>query len=55
MLICVCLGLVDHGKSYFTKLMAARNRYMNIAQYIIDPEREYTKLCDELRRKYYKF
>lgn len=43
------LGTSGSGKSYFTKLMAARNRYLNIDQYIIDPEREYIKLCKKLK------
>lgn len=42
------IGTSGSGKSYFTKLMVARNRYLNIDQYIIDPEREYTKLCKKL-------
>ena len=28
--------------------MIARNRYFNIAQYIVDPDREYSKLCEKL-------
>ena len=28
--------------------MVARNRYLNINQYIVDPDREYTKLCQKL-------
>lgn len=42
------IGTSGSGKSYFTKLMTMRNRYMNIAQYIIDPEREYSKICKKL-------
>ena len=45
--MCV-IGTSGSGKSYFTKLMVARNRYMNISQYVIDPEREYNKLCRKL-------
>lgn len=28
--------------------MIARNRYLNISQYIVDPDREYSKLCEKL-------
>lgn len=42
------IGTSGSGKSYFTKLMVARNRYMNITQYVIDPEREYIKICQKL-------
>lgn len=45
--MCV-VGTSGSGKSYFVKLMAMRNRYMNISQYIIDPEREYIKVCKKL-------
>jgi len=30
------------------KLMITRNRMLNVEQYIIDPDREYTKICEEL-------
>ncbi len=42
------IGTSGSGKSYYAKLMAIRNRYMNISQYIIDPEREYSKICNKL-------
>lgn len=42
------IGTSGSGKSYFSKLMIARNRYLNVAQYVIDPEREYIKLCNKL-------
>ncbi len=45
--MCV-IGTSGSGKSYFTKLMAIRNRYLNISQFIIDPEREYIKICKKL-------
>lgn len=45
--MCV-IGASGSGKSYFMKLMIVRNRLLNIEQYIIDPDREYTKICDEL-------
>ncbi len=37
-----------HGKSYYTKLLILRNRFLGIEQYIIDPEREYINLCNNL-------
>ncbi len=45
--MCV-LGTSGSGKSYFMKLMIARNRYLNIHQYIMDPDREYIELCRKL-------
>lgn len=45
--MCV-IGASGSGKSYFMKLMITRNRLLNVEQYIIDPDREYTKICDEL-------
>ena len=42
------IGTSGSGKSYFTKLMVLRNRYLNIPQYVIDPEREYIKVCEKL-------
>ena len=42
------LGTSGSGKSYFTKLMILRNRYLGINQYIIDPDREYINLCKAL-------
>lgn len=42
------IGTSGSGKSYFTKLMAIRNRYLGVSQYIIDPEREYLKVCQKL-------
>lgn len=48
MLICLWFGTSGSGKSYFTKLMVARNRYFDIPQYIVDPDREYSKLCKKL-------
>lgn len=43
------IGTSGSGKSYFTKLMVSRNRYLNIPQYIVDPDREYTKICEKLK------
>ncbi|MBQ9313440.1 MAG: ATP-binding protein [Clostridia bacterium] len=45
--MCV-IGASGSGKSYFMKLMITRNRLLNIEQYIIDPDREYTQICQEL-------
>ncbi len=36
------------GKSYYTKLLILRNRLLGIEQYIIDPEREYINICNNL-------
>ena len=41
-------GTSGAGKSFFTKLMIIRYRLMGIEQYIIDPEREYLKMCENL-------
>ncbi len=48
MRICLSYGTSGSGKSYFTKLMVARNRYLGISQYIVDPDREYIKICEKL-------
>ena len=45
--MCV-FGTSGAGKSFFIKLLALRFRLMGIEQYIIDPDREYSKLCKEL-------
>ena len=45
--ICI-FGTSGAGKSYFTKLMILRNRLLGIEQYIVDPEREYEKICNSL-------
>jgi type IV secretory pathway VirB4 component len=42
------VGTSGSGKSYFIKLMINRNRFLNITQFIIDPDREYSKLCEKL-------
>ncbi len=52
--MCV-IGASGSGKSYFIKLMIARNRLLNIEQYIIDPDREYTNICVELGGTYLNF
>ncbi len=41
-------GTSGAGKSYYTKLMILRYRLFGICQYIIDPDREYDKLCESL-------
>ena len=48
MQICVYLGQVELGKSFYTKLLILRNRLLGIEQYIIDPEREYINICNNL-------
>ena len=45
--MCV-FGTSGAGKSFFTKLLILRSSLLNIEQYIIDPEREYEKICVEL-------
>ena len=46
--ICI-FGTSGAGKSFYTKLLILRYKLIGICQYIIDPEREYHKLCKELR------
>ena len=41
-------GSSGAGKSFYIKLLALRFRILGIEQYIIDPDREYTKLCNNL-------
>ena len=45
--ICI-FGTSGAGKSFFAKTMILRNRIMGIEQYVIDPEREYNTLCENL-------
>ena len=40
------LGTSGAGKSFFTKLMILRHRLCGMEQYVIDPEREYNKICN---------
>ena len=49
MLICAFLELAVHGKSFYTKLMILRYRFLGIEQYVIDPEREYENLAENLK------
>ena len=41
-------GTSGSGKSFFTKLLILRYRLLGIEQYVIDPEREYTKIAKSL-------
>ena len=41
-------GTSGAGKSFYTKLIILRYRLLGIEQYIIDPEREYLKMCETL-------
>ena len=42
-------GTSGAGKSFFTKINILRYRLVGIEQYIIDPEREYLKMCENLQ------
>lgn len=42
-------GTSGAGKSFYTKLLILRYKLLGISQYIIDPEREYNNLCEELK------
>ena len=42
------LGTSGAGKSFFTKLMILRHRICGMEQYVIDPEREYGEVCENL-------
>ena len=41
-------GTSGAGKSFYTKLLILRHRLLGIEQYVIDPEREYTKIAESL-------
>ena len=41
-------GTSGAGKSFYTKLLILRYRLLELEQYIIDPEREYIKICENL-------
>ena len=45
--MCV-FGTSGAGKSYYIKLNVLRYRLLGISQFIVDPEREYTNLCNSL-------
>lgn len=49
------VGTSGSGKSYFVKLMLNRNRFLNIQQYVIDPDREYESICRKLGGTVLKF
>lgn len=46
--ICI-FGTSGAGKSFYTKLLILRYKLLGIKQYIIDPEREYNNLCENLQ------
>ena len=46
--ICI-FGTSGAGKSFYTKLLILRYKLLGIKQYIIDPDREYDKICEKLR------
>ena len=45
--MCV-FGTSGAGKSFYTKLLILRYRLFGLDQYIVDPEREYTKICENI-------
>ena len=45
--MCV-FGTSGSGKSFYTKLIILRNRLLGSEQYVIDPDREYSKLSEKL-------
>ena len=49
--MCV-LGTSGAGKSFFVKLMILRNRYLGISQFVVDPDGEYSKVCNALDGTY---
>ena len=48
MQICAFLEPLGHGKSFYTKLLILRYSLLGIEQYVIDPDREYTKLAKNI-------
>ena len=46
--ICI-FGTSGAGKSFYTKLLILRYKLLGIKQYIIDPDREYDKICEKLK------
>ncbi len=50
----VVFGTSGAGKSFFIKLQILRYRLMGIEQYVIDPEREYEKICKNLNGVIFK-
>ena len=47
-------GTSGAGKSFYTKLLILRYRLLGIEQYVIDPEREYEKICKNLNGTIFK-
>ena len=47
-------GASGAGKSFFSKLQILRNWLSGIEQYVIDPEREYEKICKNLNGAIFK-
>ena len=45
--MCV-FGTSGAGKSFYIKSLILRYRLLGLSQYVIDPEREYSKICNEL-------
>lgn len=45
-------GMSGAGKSFFTKIMILRTYMKDVEQLIIDPEREYETLCENLNGEY---
>ena len=45
--ICI-FGTSGSGKSFYTKLLIIRYKLLGIKQYIIDPDREYYRICEKL-------
>ena len=41
-------GTSGAGKSFYVKLQILRYRLLGLEQYIIDPDREYTNICDQI-------
>lgn len=48
-------GTSGAGKSFYTKLLILRYRIYGIEQYIIDPEREYQRIAENLDGLYIRF
>ncbi len=46
--ICI-FGTSGAGKSFYTKLLILRYKLLGIKQYIIDPDREYTNICEKMK------
>ncbi len=46
--ICI-FGTSGAGKSFYTKLLILRYKLLGIKQYIIDPDREYSNICENMK------